>query len=202
MTIGQGCSGAFAGGGRILLDSSEPDQYRTRECRCVLQRQQRPSQYILCTVLIMPCSCACLRQHSLVYWVRGFIPPSLVDADPAHIGLNEVLVALRFGDPKTPSQPPYNSTFSTLLKGLSPSFQLVMNMKYEETSAGVTAFFPEGFRRLFEGPVVSTISKSFLDKLATRMDQYINESLAKGDPPASAIYALQYVSPTHCLQYS
>lgn len=77
-------------------------------------------------------------QHSLIYWVRGFVPPSLVETDPSKLGINEIIVCLRFADPKSPSQPVYNVTFAPLLEGLSPSFEMELAMPYESTSEGVS----------------------------------------------------------------
>lgn len=129
----------------------------------------------------------------MVWWTHGFILPSLTETDVTKLGINEIVITLRFADPHNSSQPSYDQTFSPVLAGLSPSWNLTVTMPYERASETITASFPYGWRRLFQSGVVPSITVDYLSKVAARMDQYIAQSLAVGDVPASAAFNVQCV---------
>ena len=88
---------------------------------------------------------------SLMYYATGFIPPNLETTDKSSFAARTLIVALRFNNPKDPSQPDYNTTFAKLLQGIDFYYTKVYNVPYVNATDLVDPFFPYGLRRGFYG---------------------------------------------------
>jgi hypothetical protein len=51
-------------------------------------------------------------------------------------------------------------------------------------------FFPYGYRRGFWGPQTSKVTVPYLTATSNSMEAYINQSLARGESPTSAVWVL------------
>lgn len=131
---------------------------------------------------------------SLMYYAYGFIGPNPADSNPADFGMQNVIIALQFGNPKG-NQQSYNATFSSLLAGLTPSFSQIYQVPYSYATNLIDPFFPYGFRRGFYGPQTSSISVSYLANATSTFKAYISSIAAAGEFPATGLWALQYMFP-------
>ena len=107
-----------------------------------------------------------------------------------------LLTALRFGNPKDPSQKDFNAKFASLLSGLEfTSPPVTFQTAYSDATLLVDPFFPEGFRRGFYGPQTSKITTSYLAQITNEFGSWITSILKSGDIPTSAVFVLQYMFP-------
>ena len=151
---------------------------------------------------------------SLMYYSLGYYPQHLLTGN---LTTTMVIVGIRFADPRSQSastvdaysdrpnstrrsrqlaeQMTFNSTFSGLLQGLDIEQASIYSVPYGEATELSTPFFPYGYRRGFWGPQTSRVSASYLAATSDGMEAYINQSLARGEVPTSAVWVLQYMYP-------
>jgi FAD/FMN-containing dehydrogenase len=151
---------------------------------------------------------------SLMYHSLGYYPEHLITGN---LTTTMVLVGIRSADPRSQSssildtdggrsnstrtseqpteQMNFNATFSGLLRGLDLKQASIYNVPYGEATEFSTPFFPYGFRRGFWGPQTSKVTESYLAGTSNSMEAYINQSLARGEIPESAVWVLQYMYP-------
>lgn len=132
---------------------------------------------------------------SLMYYLIGYVPPTVTGTDPSTFATRTLIVTLHFTDPLTPSQPSYNQTFTKLLSGMNTSNNLVQTIPFADIFDVIDPFFPYGLRRGFYGPQVSNITVDFLAKTSSGMSNYIAKIKARGEVPASALHVTQYMLP-------
>ncbi|KAH0288758.1 FAD-binding domain-containing protein [Aureobasidium namibiae CBS 147.97] len=145
---------------------------------------------------------------SLMYYSLGYYPQHLLTGN---LTTTMVIVGIRFADPRgqsastvdaygdRPRQPAeqmtFNATFNGLLQGLDIEQASIYNVPYGVATELSTPFFPYGYRRGFWGPQTSKVSASYLAATSDGMEAYINQSLARGEVPTSAVWVLQYMYP-------
>ncbi|KAF2150293.1 FAD-binding domain-containing protein [Myriangium duriaei CBS 260.36] len=131
--------------------------------------------------------------YALMYFVVGYDPVSIITGP---LALDTVLVTLRFADPYNGNQKTYNETFNPVLAGLNTTTKLSFpNLEYTNVTSLLDPFFPYGFRHGFYGPQTQSITVSYLRRARQIMADYITKSTAANDPPASTVWALQYMYP-------
>ncbi|KAI8807244.1 FAD binding domain protein [Cladochytrium replicatum] len=130
---------------------------------------------------------------SLMYYALSFLPAQLTEGT---IGLHNILVAAYFNNPLNPaSQKDFNTTYADLISGLNITYQKHIEVPYSFATQVIDTFFPHGFRRGFYGPQTTTVTVDYLQAIKKTFDHYINTIVSRGDLPASALWALQYMSP-------
>lgn len=145
---------------------------------------------------------------SLMYYSLGYYPEHLITGN---LTTTMVIVGIRFADPRSQSasildayddrsgqpteQMDFNATFSGLLQGLNIEQASIYNVPYGEATELSSPFFPYGYRRGFWGPQTSKVTVSYLAATSNSMEAYINQSLARGEIPTSAVWVLQYMYP-------
>ena len=132
---------------------------------------------------------------SLMYYAPGYFPSTVTSTDPGSFDTRVIVVALHFNDPTNPNQPSYNQTFGPLLQGWNTSNSQVYDIPYASAASLADAFFPFGYRRLFTGPQVPSISVDFLSSITNTFYEYIHKLLASGEKPLSSNFVLQYMYP-------
>lgn len=129
------------------------------------------------------------------YFAIGYLPASQANLT-ADLAPRTLFTALRFGNPKDPSQLDYNATFAGLLAGIETTEPpTIFKVPYSSATLLVDPFFPTGFRRGFYGPQTSSINTTYLAQITNTFSDWTTEVLANGDSPTSAVYVLQYMSP-------
>lgn len=151
---------------------------------------------------------------SLMYYSLGYYPEHLTSGN---LTTTMVIVGIRFGNPHGHSASPldsygsrsnstrpsgystkqktFNETFSALLDGLAIKHASLYKLPYGQATELSAPFFPYGYRRGFWGPQTSKITKSYIAIASNSMEVYINQSLARGEVPESAVWVLQYMYP-------
>ncbi|CAD0112144.1 unnamed protein product [Aureobasidium uvarum] len=151
---------------------------------------------------------------SLMYYSLGYYPEHLT---PGDLITTMVIVGIRFGAPHNQSPSPltayknktdgtiptakpteqktFNQTFSALLDGLVLKQSSFYKVPYGQATELSTPFFPYGYRRGFWGPQTSKVTAAYLATASHSMETYINESLVRGQIPATAVWVLQYMYP-------
>jgi FAD/FMN-containing dehydrogenase len=151
---------------------------------------------------------------SLMYYSLGYYPEHITTGN---LTTTMVIVGIRFADPRSQSastcdtydnktsstrpfgqlrgQMSFNATFCRLLHGLNLTQASIQNVPYGKATELSAPFFPYGYRRGFWGPQTSKVTVPYLTATSNSMEAYINQSLARGESPTSAVWVLQYMSP-------
>jgi len=129
---------------------------------------------------------------AVMYYATGFLPAQLQTGD---VGVQTILVGIRFDNPANPSQASFDATFAPLLANLSFKSNTSYTVPYGYATEVIDPFFPYGFRRGFWGPQTEKISAGYLANATSQLSSYVGSLLANGEVPVSALWAIQYMSP-------
>lgn len=136
-----------------------------------------------------------INPFSLMYYTIGYVPLNLSTTDPSAFYTRALLVALQFKNPTNPSQLSFNSIFSKLFAGFTPTYANFFNVPYVNAIQLVDSFFPYGFCRGLYGPQTTKISAPYLKNITMNMKLYIQSLVDRGEDPATlclchAVYVL------------
>lgn len=134
---------------------------------------------------------------SLIYYVLGFLPadPTASNPSPDTFAIRQILACVYFPDPTGAAQKSFQDRFSPVLQDLKFDFNVTYEVPYADLTLLLDPFFPYGYRRGFYGPQTTNISTSYLGIVYDEFETYVGTILANGDFPATALWALQYMSP-------
>jgi hypothetical protein len=134
---------------------------------------------------------------ALIYYAKAFVPinPLMPNPAPTDFGVRTALVTIWFNDPINAAQADSNVTFTNVTSGLTYDAEYHFDIDYLQLYGLLDSFFPYGFRRGFWGPQTTNISTTYLASAASIFTNYVEASLQAGEFPASALWALQYMSP-------
>lgn len=130
--------------------------------------------------------------YSLVYYGVGYLSEEVAHGPP---GIYTTIVAYWFNNPYNQSQRCFNETFEPLIEGLNVTYGNTYSVRITEAPELLNTYFPYGFRRGFWGPQTTNVTADYIKQGSQQMETYINELLARGESPESAIWVLQYMSP-------
>ena len=130
---------------------------------------------------------------SLLYWSVGYYRENLTA--PSY-STQMVIVGVLFEHPNSTTQKNFTAAFASLVAGLQIDYQIVYDLPFAELTTVSEPFFQYGFRRGFWGPQTTNVTASYLAQAANITQEYISDSLSRGEDPLYAFWNIQYMFPS------